>query len=190
MHLRRKSSIYISALYVLRYGLVCSIAPRKISAHWPPPKFQRNGSTETSRATDRFFPVGRHIIWRQIAYCHASLTSFDISDVSVWTSEKVGGQQNFNLILRGPLPPKEYVSVHIWASFILVNGWNYKNLWIVQMQKWIMQDFKLKCWQKVPHLPFLHLWFYIISNTFTLLPKLVAVVVTVIQLGRYQSRST
>ena len=28
-HLRRKSAIYISALYMLRYSLVCSVAPRK-----------------------------------------------------------------------------------------------------------------------------------------------------------------
>ena len=55
VHLWHKSAIYISPLYVLRHGLVCSIAPRKsFGALTTDPKFQRNSSTETSS----FFPVG------------------------------------------------------------------------------------------------------------------------------------
>ena len=50
--------IYVSALYVLRYGLVCSVAPNKIfGALTTAPKFQRNASAETSSTTDGFFPV-------------------------------------------------------------------------------------------------------------------------------------
>ena len=41
---------------VSRYGLVCSVAPRKnFGALTTAPKFQRNGSAETSSATDGFF---------------------------------------------------------------------------------------------------------------------------------------
>ena len=88
VHLRRKSAIYISALYMLRYSLACSVAPRKnfsslttglvcsvaprknFSSLTTVPKFQRNGSTDTSRAMDGFFPVwlpcGRSHCWDQI----------------------------------------------------------------------------------------------------------------------------
>ena len=59
-HLRRKSAIYISALYMLRYSLVCSVAPRKnFGALTTAPKFQLNGSAETSSTTDVFFQSGR-----------------------------------------------------------------------------------------------------------------------------------
>ena len=55
-HMRRKLVIYISALYVLRYCLVCSVVPRKnFAALTAAPKFQCNGSAETSSATDAFF---------------------------------------------------------------------------------------------------------------------------------------
>ena len=58
LHLWRKSAIYISALYVLRYGLVCSVAPRKnFGTLTTAPKFQHHGSAETSNAMDGFFPV-------------------------------------------------------------------------------------------------------------------------------------
>ena len=44
---------------MLRYGLVCSVAPRKnFGALTTAPKFKRNGSAETSSATDGFFSVG------------------------------------------------------------------------------------------------------------------------------------
>ena len=43
---------------MLRYGLVCSVAPRKnFATLTTAPKFQRNGSAETSSTTDEFFPV-------------------------------------------------------------------------------------------------------------------------------------
>ena len=56
VHLRRKSEIYISALCMLHYGLVYSVAPKENFATLTmAPKFQRNGFTETSSATDGFF---------------------------------------------------------------------------------------------------------------------------------------
>ena len=65
-HHRRKSEIYISALYVLCFGLVCSIAPRKnFGALTTAPKFQHNGSAENSSATDGFFS---HKILLQCTY--------------------------------------------------------------------------------------------------------------------------
>ena len=71
VHLRRKSAIYISALYVLCYDLVCSVAPRKMfDALTTAPKYQCNVSTESSSTTDGFFPIGSlrsHVlkIWSQ-----------------------------------------------------------------------------------------------------------------------------
>ena len=58
-HLWHKSAIYTSALYMLHYSLVCSVAPRKnFGALTTAPKFRRNDFADTSSATDRFFSVG------------------------------------------------------------------------------------------------------------------------------------
>ena len=63
------------------------------------------------------------------------------------TSEKVRGQRNFDLVLSGPLPPEEYISMHIWGPLILGNRMTLRvyNLLIVQT--------KLKFGQKVEGQP-------------------------------------